>query len=259
MLDRDPQTLREGDPLPHGWHVALFNAPTPQSQLRHDGSADLGVPLPDIGLPRLMMGGRQLQFESSIPISARLRRETRRGEVQLKEGRSGRFALVKVEHRILVEDNDRPALVERVDYVLRPAGDPVPAATGPTAPPAPTSSVEAGAPPPDATRLFVPDECMLFRYSSITDNPHRIHYDLAYATQQEGYPALLVNGSLPAMFLLEMFREHTRREPRTLSTRNLAPMFCGRPLQLNLRRDEAGWRLWAEDESGRATFDARAT
>ncbi len=256
MLDRDPFVLREGDPLPHGWHVALFNAPTPQSRLRADGTADLGVPLPDIGLPRLMMGGRQLRFEQPLPIGARLRRETRRGEVQMKEGRSGRFALVKVEHRILVEGHDAPCVVERIDYVLRPASEASPAAPAATAA-APV--VPEPGPRPDATRAWQPDERLLFRYSSITDNPHRIHYDLAYATQQEGYPALVVNGSLPAMFLLEMFRQQAGREPLTLATRNLAPMYCGRPLRLNVLRDEAGWRLWAEDEGGRATFDARAT
>src|SRR5687768_10367915 len=80
MLDRDPAALREGDTLPHGWHPMLFNAPTRQFELRSDGAAFLGVPLPDIGLPRLMLGGRQNLFPGEIPIGAPVRRETRRGE-----------------------------------------------------------------------------------------------------------------------------------------------------------------------------------
>ena len=259
MLDRDGMALREGDPLPHGWHVALFNPPTRQSQLRGDGAAGLGVSLPDIGLPRLMMGGRQCRFALDIPIGAQVRRETRQGEVQIKHGRSGRFALVRVEHRIFVEDGQQPAVVENTDYVLREAASP-------QAPPAPatpatlatpkTQAVEA--PRPDASMALVPDEALLFRYSAITDNPHRIHYDLAYAMGTEGYPALVVNGSIPAMFLLELFRAAAGHEPATFTSRNVAPMFSGRPLQLNALKDGPSWRLWAQDVQGQTTFDARA-
>lgn len=254
MLDRDPHALREGDPLPHGWHPMLFNTPTRQSDLRADGAADLGVPLPDIGLPRLMLGGRQHRFAGEIPIGARVRRETRRGEVQRKEGRSGRFALVKVEHRIFVEGGAEPAVVEHQDYVLREASSGTTAATSD----APAAEPGPAGPPPTARRVLLPDERLLFRYSAITDNPHRIHYDRAYAMQQEGYPALVVNGSIPAMFLLEMFRRHAGREPAVFSSRNVAPMFCGQPLTLGLRDEGGHCRLWAEDAQGRTTFEARA-
>lgn len=265
MLDRDPLALREGDPLPHGWHVALFNPPTRQSQLRGDGAAGLGVSLPDIGLPRLMMGGRQCRFALDIPIGSHVRRETRQGEVQIKHGRSGRFALVRVEHRIFVEDGQQPAVVENTDYVLREAASlqapPAPATPASPATPATpatlkTQAVEA--PRPDASMTLVPDEALLFRYSAITDNPHRIHYDLAYAMGTEGYPALVVNGSIPAMFLLELFRATAGREPATFTSRNVAPMFSGRPLQLNAMKDGDSWRLWAQDGQGQTLFDARA-
>ena len=265
MLDRDAMTLREGNPLPHGWHVALFNPPTRQSQLRSDGAAGLGVSLPDIGLPRLMMGGRQCRFALDIPIGAQVRRETRQGEVQIKHGRSGRFALVRVEHRIFVADGQQPAVVENTDYVLREAASPQapPAPVTPATPATPatlgtpeTQAVEA--PRPDASMTLVPDEALLFRYSAITDNPHRIHYDLAYAKGAEGYPALVVNGSIPAMFLLELFRATAGHEPATFTSRNVAPMFSGRPLQLNAMKDGPSWRLWAQDVQGQTTFDARA-
>lgn len=253
LLDRDPASLNAGDALPHGWHVTMFNPPTPQSRLRHDGAAHQGVALPDIGLPRLMLGGRQVRFAGEIAIGARLRRESRQGGVRIKEGRSGRFALVSVEHRVLVEGNGEPVLVENSDYVLREASG--------VAPAAPAAAAPAKSPPaakPDATRTIVPDEALLFRYSAITDNPHRIHYDAPYATGAEGYPALVVNGTIPAMFLLELFRAAAGREPHSFSSRNVAPMFCGRKLRLNARDEGASWRLWAEDENGRTTFDARA-
>jgi 3-methylfumaryl-CoA hydratase len=258
MLDRDPARLREGDALPRGWHVVMFNPPTPQSQLRLDGAAVLGVVLPDIGLPRLMLGGRQVSFNRDIAIGAHVRRESRQGGVRMKEGRSGRFALVSVEHRIFVAGQSEPALVETNEYVLREASPPASAAAGPAGAPSATAAPITARPAPDATRTLVPDEQLLFRYSSITDNPHRIHYDQPYARGVEGYPALVVNGSIPAMFLLELFRQASGREPAAFSSRNVAPMFCGRALTLNARNEAAAWRLWAENESGQATFEARA-
>ena len=255
MLDRDPASLNEGDALPRGWHPTMFNPPTRQSQLRHDGAADLGVRLPDIGLPRLMLGGRQNRFLADIPIGARVRRESRQGGVQMKQGRSGRFALVKVEHRIFVAGSSEPALIEVQDYVLREAAV---AATTPAAVPAATSAAAVvAAEVPEATRVLLPDQQLLFRFSAITDNPHRIHYDQPYATAVEGYPALVVNGSIPGMFLLELFRASVGREPAALASRNLAPMFCGQPLHLNLRQDGAAWRLWAQDAQGNTCYDAR--
>ena len=254
LLDRDPHALREGDPLPRGWHVMLFNAPTRQSQLRHDGAAGLGVTLPELSLPRLMLGGRQIRFEGDIPIGAHVRRESRQGEVQIKEGRSGRFALIKVEHRIYVEAATEPAIVENQDYVLRAASSGVSSMTASSVMPvAPAKAIT-----PDAAMRIVPDAPMLFRYSAITDNPHRIHYDHEYATGAEGYPALVVNGSIPAMFLLELFRSSAGREPVTLTSRNVAPMFCGRTLALNALNEGDAWRLWAEDEQHTTTFEARA-
>lgn len=267
LLDRDPDALHEGDPLPFGWQVTMFNLPTRQSRLRPDGAGDLAVPLPELGLPRLMLAGRRVENRDAVPIGARVRRETRSGEVALKTGRSGRFAVVPIEHRIFVEDATAPAIVEVQEYVLREAA-PAEAARGDAGAPAaatPSSTVTAGAPagpaapaPADAERSWTPDERLLFRYSAITDNPHRIHYDLPYAAGIEGYPALVVNGTLPAMALLELFRETTGREPAALASRNLAPMYANRPLRLALRRTDAGWRLWATDAGGTVTLDATA-
>ena len=258
MLDRDPDALREGDLLPRGWHTAFFNAPVRQSQLRADGIAGLGIGLPDVGLPRLMLAGRRNQFHHDIPIGARLRRETRQGEVQLKQGRSGRFALVLVEHLIFVEGANEHAITEQLDYVLREAMSAAPATSAAASAVAPATPV-ATAHAPDAARTLIPDERLLFRYSAITDNPHRIHYDRPYATGAEGYPALVVNGSIPALFLLELWRAHAGREPASFTSRNVAPMFCGCALHLQIRREENDWHLWATDDAGQLAFDARAT
>ena len=248
LLDLDPLRFAAGDPLPRGWHVLLFNPPTRQSQLRSDGAAHLGVTLPDLGLSRLMLGGRNIDFARSIPIGAAVERSSKAGDVTMKSGRSGRFALVDVEHRITVVGDQQPAVIETSSYVLR---EPV-EGTGP-----PTNE-PAAMPLADFSRTIVPDEAMLFRYSAITDNPHRIHYDLPYAQHAESYPALLVNGSIPMLFLLEMFREHIGREPNGVRTRNLAQMLCGDPITLMLKAEEGEWVMRAFDPAGRTTLEARA-
>ena len=249
LLDRDPASFATGDPLPHGWHVALFNPPTRQSQLRTDGAAQLGVELPDLGMPRLMMGGRRIDFIGEIPIGASVRRVSRAGAVTTKTGKSGQFALVDVEHQISVAGNDRPVLVETTSYVLRKEVGRMPSSL--------PQVTKADIPPADIARTFTPNETMLFRYSAITDNPHRIHYDLAYA-RSEGYPALVVNGTVPTMLLLEMFREHTGGEPAGWHSRNLAPMLCGSPLTLTLSAVDEEWVMRAHGPAGEIALDAKA-
>lgn len=255
LLDRDAALFRQGDRLPHGWHPLLFNTPTRQSELRHDGAPGLGADLPDLGLPRLMIGGRRARFPGEILIGESLRRETRRTRVQEKAGRSGRFAVVTIEHQIFGESGEQPVLIEEQDYLLREAATPTATGSG--------ASAEAGTPPApapagEASRALTVDEALLFRYSAITDNPHRIHYDHRYTTEVEGYPALVVNGTIPAMFLLEMFRQASGREPMEMTSRNVAPMFCGQTLRLQLRQQEGGWRLWATRPDGVLSFDAHA-
>ena len=252
MLNRDPMSLVEGQAMPRGWHVMMFNVPTVQSLLRSDGSANLGIEFPDVGFPRLMLGGRKTTFLGDIPIGAHVRRETQQGPVEMKNGRSGRFAIVRIEHKILVENAQDPVLIETHDYVLRPASDER------AADPVPVKADNAGPPPAATVQTIVPNAPLLFRYSAITDNPHRIHYDLPYATDVEGYPALVVNGSIPGIFLLELFRKVVGRDPAWFSSRNIAPMFCGRELMLCLQPGVNEWRLWAQDESGMTTFDSRA-
>ena len=253
LLDRDPGSFAVGDLLPRGWHVALFNPPTRQSQLRADGAAHLGVTLPDTGMPRLMMGGRRIDFIGDIPIGARVRRTSRAGAVTTKNGRSGHFALVDVEHRITVEDDEAPVLIETTSYVLREEVG--------RGHPKPPLMAKSAIPPADFSHTFLPDETMLFRYSAITDNPHRIHYDLRYA-QSEGYPALVVNGSLPTMLLLEMFRTRAGGEPAAWRSRNLAPIFCGAPLTLTqtqmLSREGEHWTMRAHGPMGEVALEAQA-
>jgi len=249
-LDLDPSRYRSGDPLPRGWHVCLFTVPTRQSELRPDGAGHLGVSLPDMGLPRLMIGGRRIRFLGDIPIGSAVRRESRRKAVVEKEGRSGRFVIVTIQHDVFVEGAARAAIEEEQDYVMREAVD----ASASSAQKA--ERRESSRPVPAVSRSFVPDETLLFRYSAITFNPHRIHYDQPYATSTEGYPALVVNGGIASVMLLELFRSAAGREPESVSARNVAPLFCGRTVHLNGVADGRAWRMWAEDDQHNPALEA---
>lgn len=256
LLDHAPETYRTGDPLPRGWHVMLFNPPTAQKLLRHDGVASLGFTMPDLGLPRLMMGGRKIEFLADIPIGEAVVRRSRLGQIAQKEGRSGPFALIEVEHEISLSDSGKTALVEISSYILRPAEDASQRLSSPLPKPREHTSIDL--PKGAFSQAFKPDEMMLFRYSAITDNPHRIHFDFPYATEVEGYPGLVVNGTLPQMILLDMFRKHSGREPSGYESRNTAPVFCGSPMTLSVFKQGEGYTLAAHKDDGQIAIEAEA-
>ncbi len=247
LLDRDPATLADGQALPAGWHAILFAPLAPQSRLGPDGHPLLGDFLPPATLPRRMLGGRRTQFAGEIPIGEPVERVSVIQAIEEKQGRSGRLVIVTLRHTISRADAP-PAVIEDQDVIYREAGS---GSAAPASPPNPDPGPEIEAP-------FHPDEALLFRYSAVTFNAHRIHYDQPYATGTEHYPALVVNGGLTALFLLELFRRATGREPVSMAARNLRPLFCGRPVRLCAKRDGEGWRLWAVDTEGRIALEAEA-
>ena len=130
VLELDPGAYTVGR-LPRGWHVGLFTTATPHSALRPDGLGSLGFDLPDLGLPRVVADGRTLRFAGDIPIGAARHRDSRLGSVVKKQGRSGRLAVVSVEHEVVPDG--APVLLERQDYVMPPAA--APGTDTPAAPP----------------------------------------------------------------------------------------------------------------------------
>jgi 3-methylfumaryl-CoA hydratase len=252
MLDHDPKSWKDGDPLPRGWHVLFFVSDTRQSDLRIDGVSTLGIPIPDVGLPRLMMGGKRTYFESDIPIGAKLSRSSRVMTLKPKEGQSGKFVVMTIEHQIALLGSSQPVIVEECDYIFREA------AKGETKPTLRQSQSNNQASTASVERSFHPDETLLFRYSALTYNAHRIHFDRPYAEVVEGYRGLVVNGGLTALFLLELFRETASRQPARFSTRNIRPLICGIPIQLKGRSEDNDWVLWAEDEQGERALEATA-
>ncbi|MGX7706630.1 FAS1-like dehydratase domain-containing protein [Methylobacterium sp. Gmos1] len=246
LLDRDGSEVARRTVLPRGWHVGLFPTGLAQSALRPDGYAGPGVALPDLGLPRVMLGGRRAAYAGDISLGATVRRRTKIESIAEKTGRNGRIAVVAVLNVLSVAA--REVVAEHEDYVLREAAPP---GTDPAAPPQ-----DSPPRPFDVARTITPDETLLFRFCALTFNAHRIHYDAPYAMGREGYPALVVNGALTALLVLELVRATAGREPAAFGYRTLRPLYCGRPMHLKAQREAGEWRAWAENEAGAVALEA---
>lgn len=249
-LNREPAPWRDGDALPPLWHW-LFFLDTPRTDaLAADGHLERGRFLPPIeDLPRRMWAGSRIRFHQPLRIGERAERVSRIADVVEKQGRSGRLAIVTVEHRITGAGG--LAITDEHDIVYRepPSGE--------------AAGAAASAPGPDAepewSREWVADPVLLFRYSALTFNSHRIHYDHPYATRVEGYPGLIVHGPLvPTLMLEEWARRHPDSAIAHIDIRALRPLFHGTPFRVEGRRTEAGAEMWSVDEHGALTLRAQA-
>jgi 3-methylfumaryl-CoA hydratase len=251
LLDQDPMRYRRGDTLPEGWHAVFFAPIARQSQLGPDGHPRKGDFLPPVPLPRRMFAGRRMRYLAPITIGAEIRRTSTITAITPKTGRTGQMVFVRVDH--VVEMDGRPVLTELHDIVYREE-----AKAGAGAPPKAEAPPEL--PEPHETQSYAPETTTLFRYSALTYNAHRIHYDAPYAKGEEGYPGLVVNGGLHALFLHEMARRNLPggRIGR-FSVRNVNPFFVNRRGELRCRKEEDGrLSLWALNETGRITAQAEA-
>jgi 3-methylfumaryl-CoA hydratase len=196
-LDRtgDPEP-GPGTPVPPGWHWLYFLTAAPASELGRDGHPRRGGFLPPVPLPRRMWAGGRLSFHRPLLVGERAEKCSEIADVKLRHGRTGDLVFVVVRHTVTGPDG--VAVVEEHDIVYRP--DPEPGA----APPPPQAAPEGA----EWSREMNADSTMLFRYSALTFNGHRIHYDQPYATGVEGYPGLVVHGPLLATLLLDLIRRH---------------------------------------------------
>jgi 3-methylfumaryl-CoA hydratase len=250
-LDRSPERPPAGTPLPPLWHWLYFLPLHRQSDLGPDGHSKRGGFLPPVPLPRRMWAGSQFRFHRPLRIGDALRRVSTIEDVNEKSGRSGRLVFVKVRHEIRRQDEPEVALTEFHDIVYRDAAQPGDVAPPPKAAPAGQAW----------ERAWVPDDVLLFRYSALTFNGHRIHYDRRYVTGVEGYPGLIVHGPLLATLLLDLLR-HQRPDAEVASYefRAVRPLFdlhpffvCGEP-----QPDGKTVRLWTRDHEGALTMEATA-
>lgn len=242
-LDRAP---RDGEALPPGWQWLFFNPAVRHSELGADGHPRRGGFLPPIDLPRRMWAGSRLRYHEPLGIGGMAERHSEIAHIDTKTGRTGTLVFVTVRHTI--SQGSVIAIEEEQDLVYR-----VPPAPGDPAPP--------GKPAPSAmwSEAVHPGAPLLFRYSALTFNGHRIHYDAPYATAVEGYPALVVHGPLTAT-LLQGLATRVRPDARlvTFSFRGLAPLFVDRTFHLEAATDGDGLSLWARNEHGEIAMQASA-
>ena len=250
-LDRAPERPSLGTALPPLWHWLYFLPLYRQSEVGPDGHAKRGGFLPPVPLPRRMWAGSQFEFNRPLRVGDRITRVSTIADVTEKSGRTGPLVFVKVRHEIRANDDASPAIVEFHDIVYREAPKPDEATPPPKAAPAQGSWL----------RHWIPDDVLLFRYSALTFNGHRIHYDRKYVTEVEGYPGLIVHGPLIATLLLDLLR--TQRPDavvRRYEFRAVRPLFdinafdvCGESSE-----DGKSVRLWAKDHEGWLAMDATA-
>ncbi|MBI1418698.1 MAG: acyl dehydratase [Limimaricola sp.] len=232
------QTIGPGDPLPPFFHHIHFWEPVAPDGLGRDGHPRVGGLIPDMGLPRRMWAGGELAFHRPLLAGVPATKTTRLDSATRKEGRSGAFALVRLRHEIA--QNGQVCLTEWQDLVYRPDPDPA----RPASPPPQAPADEERATP------FTADATLLFRYSALTFNGHRIHYDAAYAREVEGHGGLVVHGPLLAQLLMLAAPAPLTR----FSYRATAPLIAGEAAQVCVK----GADLWLRGPDNRLCMAATA-
>lgn len=238
------------DALPPLWHWMYFWVASPASQIGPDGHLQRGGFLPPVALPRRMWAGSRVRFLAPLPLGAIASRTSTIRAVNVKQGKSGPLVFVTVAHEIVV---DGVAVIhEEHDIVYR---EPPQAGDAPAA---------AKAAPGNAqwSRQIVPDPVLLFRYSALTFNGHRIHYDRSYVTEVEGYPGLIVHGPLVATLLTGLVgRELPDRVIRSFAFRAVSPLFDTEPFSVHGRLEDDGHSvtLWAANARGELAMQAEAS
>ncbi len=247
-LDLDGVNTTPGAEVPPLWHWLYFIPLARASEIGPDGHPKRGGFLPPVPLPRRMWAGGRLEFRRPLTIGAEITRVSRIRDVSIKPGRSGTLVFVTVDHEI--SDGAGVAIHEEHDIVYRE--NPQPGAAAPQ--PQRAATDEA------FRREIAPDPVLLFRYSALTFNGHRIHYDRPYVTEVEGYPGLIVHGPLIATLLLDLLhRSLPAARVARFSFRAVRPVFdihrftvCGKP------GTDRSVALWTRDHEGMLTMEADA-
>lgn len=246
----DGDALAAG-PLPPLWHWLYFLPRAPQETLGPDGHTRLGGFLPPVPLPRRMWAGSEIAFHAPLRVGDTVTRTSTIRDVTHKSGRSGELYFVTVDHALTV--NGKTAIDERHDIVYRAAAEP-----GLPMPPRPRLEHRA-----QWQRTLQADPVLLFRYSALTFNGHRIHYDLEYVRDVEGYPGLIVHGPLQATLMLELLRqEQPGARVKTFGFRGLAPLFHIDTVTVGAAPDPATpgrVLLWTGDDAGGQAMQGWAT
>ena len=254
MLDQEPSAYRRGSEMPESWYAILFGPTALQGTLAGDGHVMTGDFLPPLHNARRMFGGRRVRFHQLLRVGDAVQRVSKLTRAEAKSGRRGPFTLITLVHEISAGAG--VALTEEQDLIYRE-----PTAAGSQAAPAAALEPEPQKAPEEAkpqwSRTMAPDPVLLFRYSALTFNGHRIHYDLPYTRDIEGYRALVMNGGLTALLLVETARAHLPGRIAGYEARALHPLFVGESITFNgcVAGDTA--ELWACGPRGTRAYAAK--
>ena len=238
-----------GDVAPFTVHWCLAQPVFPMEMLGPDGHPTRGGFLPPVPLPRRMWAGGELEFLDPLRVGDLTKRTSRISDVTVKTGSTGTLCFVAVEHEIRTSRGI--AIRERQDIVYREIGGAPAAAPAKTAPPPPVAKHR---------EAHLSDPVLLFRYSALTFNGHRIHYDRDYVTKVEGYPGLIFHGPMQAAFMVELAAKlHNRQPPSRLAYRGVQPLFEGGEFSVNANDNGAGMELWTANSAGQPTMKGNAT
>ncbi len=240
---------KKGDAAPYTVHWCLAQPVFPMSQLGPDGHPTRGGFLPPVPLPRRMWAGGELEFVDSLRVGDEPTRKSRIADVALKSGSTGMLCFVAVDHEVTTPRG--VAVRERQNIVYRDMGS---AQAATSAKPAP--------PPPSAQHreTHKSDPVLLFRYSALTFNGHRIHYDRDYVTKVESYPGLIFHGPLQAAFIIEMAAKlRGGKPPKKFIYRGVQPLFEGSEFSVNANDNGESMELWTANSVGQPTMKGTAT
>jgi 3-methylfumaryl-CoA hydratase len=251
-FDRNEKVPKPGEPIAPGWHLCFLHSYARRASLGNDGAAAEGGVLPRIPMPRRMYAGSTFKFDGDIRVGDKVRRELEFTDIQLRQGSTGTLIVATQTRRIFTPRG--LALSEAASTVFREevkAGE------------------KSGVPVREAAptdlpwrRTITPDPVMLFRYSAITFNPHRIHYDRTYCLEVEGYPGLVVHGPFAQQCLFDLLRDSMPgRQIKTFAVRARAPLFDTAPFDVIGRptADGKGAELWTVTPTGAIAAQATAT
>lgn len=223
--------------VPTGWHFPLIGADTLRRNLRKDGFPGLGIALPDTGLPRLVAGGRSVEFLQPLDVGVALVRTSTITSVKQRETAGGPLAIILVEHVIGAKGDPKGALREQQTFLLLNTRH-VDRLDGEAAPEQPAL----------LSKSFTADDTLLFQFSALSFNSHKIHLDRTFAREVEGFPDLVINGGITTLLMTEMARTDLGLRVRSIKVTNKMPLFANRPITLNAYKMHGGIRLIALNE-----------
>jgi 3-methylfumaryl-CoA hydratase len=227
-----------GDPVPFGWHFPLLGAETFRKTLRPDGFPGLGIPFPDIDSKRLVATGRTVESFGLMRLGQELERTSHIAAITRKSNAQGPMTFVTVEHAFRDFRSQTSILAEQQTFLLLDTLFDI-------MPPAQATAS------PSIVKTITPDDTMLFQFSALSFNSHKIHLDRDYARNVEGYPDLVINGGLTTLFMTEIARAAFGENIKRFSVRNSAPLFCNRPIHFAKSDQDGRHAIFAIDDEGR--------